>query len=1286
MFRNSRPEQPTQALLRALGGLSRVLCALLLLLFAVGGKAVAQVSITGLSVSEASLGTEFQITGTGFGNGVPQVYLVQDGVKVKGNKLKAFAPVSDGLVVVQVKKAVAGVYHVVIDPPGNAAGSAESEDTLEILRPTIVGIEGETALFPGDELLLVVADLGTAKPAVRVAGLKAKLLSSEPFAGEGGEDLTLLSVLVPSGTPTGVWEVELSTPVGGDLLPGALVVADGNPSLGKIRLDAQIVGRGALSAKGSGVGVATSFLGPTTVSASSGGKQPLRIELVLPFVVGNEQAPQSYDGAPAVLRLFDEAGQEWLAADDDFVIDVGANRDGLVAGSFSGDVFPAEEGSGLIHLYGRFVYDGSYDLVDGGGNTSKDLDKAEPAPGVNLQVLELSGASGPTGNFQPGDTLAVTFRLAKDDGTSWHLDEMTAARGAVSGPTFNYQRVLAQVSDIVAASTDEGNDIYTYRFPVPIPATYLPPLNDSPALGPEVGELTGQPLLDGTYTLGLWFYWGYTAGEEDFRDVGTVTVDFLIGSSVASVQPREVVTTAHCNQCHSDLQFHGGTRRGVEICVLCHNSGAEDRNIASAAGGTPGTTIDLGVMIHRIHNGVHLPSVNGVGVDGNGNKDYTVEPKDYVIVSGGGTIHDYSEVAFPAWPNLVSPMPKDFGYSALGSFQAQENAILSGMTGCNICHGDPDGSGPIEAPSQGDLAYSSPRRDICQSCHDDWDPGLPYISNTGAGMPADLPDTGCNQCHPHDGSDLAVEDAHLHPLRNPDFAGGVNFNILSVDEDGLQDGDGTIDPGEKLAVTFTITDDAGVTLDASQLAGRSAVLTGPSGNRNIILPEQALPAEMLTGSQPFTINLPMRVYLEPIGTATSDPDVFATQYTPQWNVTGHLTEVRERTGFGAGSSETTGFVDAPVNYVDVVDATGFLRDDYIVIDAGNANEEYLRIQVVQGNRLWFSSPYTQAYAPGPRLDHPAGTTVDEVVLTSLTAGVDYSLDLGKGTVTELAPFDDGNPILVTYSTDFVMPETYPIALNGGPDLDERTGTWAGKSIVSGTYSLTMWGSRALTLDLHGESNSYRDGSEAVRHDFLVGEADTIEPYRLISSVATCQACHVDMQFHGGNRGGFESCFSCHSTAGAGDRPVYVAPGSPVADSTVGVTVNFREMIHKIHRGSSLALADEYVVRGFGSGFPNNFTEHKYDHVNFPAMPEGVMDCFRCHGESDAWMTPSNRQHPTEQVLAGQEWRIACGSCHDSDAEQAHIQAQTSPTTGAESCLVCHGPGNTWDVERMHKVR
>jgi hypothetical protein len=95
----------------------------------------------------------------------------------------------------------------------------------------------------------------------------------------------------------------------------------------------------------------------------------------------------------------------------------------------------------------------------------------------------------------------------------------------------------------------------------------------------------------------------------------------------------------------------------------------------------------------------------------------------------------------------------------------------------------------------------------------------------------------------------------------------------------------------------------------------------------------------------------------------------------------------------------------------------------------------------------------------------------------------------------------------------------------------------------------------------------------------------------------------------------------------------------------------------------------------------------YDEVHFPAMPSGTQDCSKCHGAaSTAWTEPDDRGHPTEQGMAVQEWTIVCGACHDSPSAQAHIETQSSPTTGAEACTTCHGLGQTWNVELMHVVR
>jgi hypothetical protein len=909
------------------------------------------------------------------------------------------------------------------------------------------------------------------------------------------------------------------------------------------------------------------------------------------------------------------------------------------------------------------------------------LTPRDDSPGVQVQILDVSGGSGAGGNFQPGDRLTVHFTIQKDDGSDWRAEEIDTARILVSGPTFNYQRVLAERSDLLSAARVNGDGSFTYTFPTPIPATYLPPLNDTASFGALDGELTGEALLAGTYTVGIYTGWNYTVDGQGFREQGDAVFDFLLGNST-TLQPRSLVSQQNCNQCHTDLQAHGGLRRNVTLCLLCHTAGAEDRNTASVAGGTPGVTIAFEVMIHKIHAGEHLPSVQGVGTLPDGTRDYTVPPESYLVMGFRDSLHDYSEVAFPAWPNLNIAMPRDTGYAALGSAErAQEDAIRTGVTSCYVCHGDPDGAGPLTEPAQGPVAYSQPSRGACGSCHDDVDWTLPYESNLMQ-MPAQDDDSACVLCHAPSGDALAVRDAHLHPLRDPTFATGLNVELLSIDEAGMNDADGTLDPGEKLALTFQLLDDLGNEVAPTGLSMNVAV-SGPTENMNL-LHYVSFPSAALSGPQPFTTMLPERVWFEPVGLAGAGMDVLTTTGFPHWNVSGALTEVRAgAVDVGGGNSTLTTAIEGPINWIDVLNATGFARDDFVVIDRGLAGEEVLLVRQVVGNRLWFASPYTTGDNPGPRRAHTLGAAVEELALTTLTDGLEYTLDAATGTVTEAGGFTDGDTVVVTYTTDFVMPQRYPVALNGSPDLDARHGSWSGLELVDGTYTLGLWASRTLPLPLHGESNSYRETSPGVRMDFLVGSASSLAPYDLISSPENCNSCHQDMWFHGGGRRGFDTCILCHGTAGAEDRPTYVAAGAP---DTTGLTVNFRTMLHKIHRGADLANAATYEVVGFGnSPYPNNFGLTDFAEVHFPSMPDGVKDCAKCHGSSDVWREPAARERADLPAVSSLAWTVTCGACHDASSAQAHIEIMTSPS-GTESCATCHSEEDDLAVPLVHRIR
>jgi OmcA/MtrC family decaheme c-type cytochrome len=914
---------------------------------------------------------------------------------------------------------------------------------------------------------------------------------------------------------------------------------------------------------------------------------------------------------------------------------------------------------------------------------STNVPRGEDPPGITIEIKSITGATSADGTFRAGDQVTVNFTMKRTkDGTSWRLDEMASGRIMLAGPSYNYQRVIPEQQDVLTRSVTNADGTFTYTFAAPIPAVYAAPINDTLAFTDLDGELSGQPLVAGTYTIGLYSTWSYTVDGQPFRDAGNATSDFLFGGATA-LTPREVVKQDNCNQCHQSLRAHGGSRREVKLCLLCHTSGSEDRNNSSVGGGTPGVTIDFRVLIHKLHNGAHLPSVLGVATNADGSRNYRAPKKPYQVA--GNSLHDYSGINFPVWPNASVAMPRDQGYTALATAdRTTEDAIRTGVADCSVCHGDPDGVGPKTAPAQGALAYAQPSRRACASCHDDIDWSRPYTAN-GSTMPAQANDSACLLCHGAVSNALSPEKAHLHPLADPAFNAGLKFELSSLVEAGTHNNDGTLDPGEKVAITFRMLDDKGAVVAPSAVASISAVMDGPTTNSNLLL-NGSIPTAALTGTPPYTVNLPQTVYLEMVGSSTTTlGDEFTTIRTPHWDVTGAVTSLWVRTATAGGSTLTTSAVTAPQNWIDVADATGLGRNDWIALDEGQSTRlEYLQIQTVEGNRLWFSSPASSTYAYGAQKEHSVGAKVVEVTLTPKVKNTDYRLEPATGKITELTEFGDGNAVIVTYTADFVMPAQYGLALNDAPALDETAGEWAGKPLVDGTYAVTLWGSRNLTLSLFGETNSYRGTSNGARKEFLVGSATQLRPYELIASGANCNACHQEVLFHGGGRRSFETCIACHGTAGSEDRPRYVAPNAPATD---GVTINFRTMLHKIHMGEDLANASSYTLVGFGSGaYPNNYTAHTYESIVFPALPGGVSNCTTCHGANNtAWLEPMERKHPTAQNKPVQAWRAVCGACHDSDAATAHIDVMTSGS-GAESCTVCHDPDKEWHVRLVHKVR
>lgn len=421
----------------------------------------------------------------------------------------------------------------------------------------------------------------------------------------------------------------------------------------------------------------------------------------------------------------------------------------------------------------------------------------------------------------------------------------------MSGPTFNYQRVIEEQTDLRSASVYEGNGVWAYTFSVAIPSTYLAPINDSTSL--TDGELTGQTLLAGTYSVGMQLDGTYQdINGQEFTDAGTAVSDFLFGGAT-TLAPREVSQADNCNVCHTELRAHDNKRKDVRLCVLCHTAGAEDSN---ESGATPGTTIEFKVMIHKLHNGSHLPSVLGVSTNTSGTRVYpstVADTKPLEYVDDEGHVADFSAATFPVWPNLNVAMPKDLGYSALAgtdpdgsagpllSAKGCEDQIRTGATACAKCHGDPDANGSLTAPEQGQLAFAQPSRRACGACHDDIDWSRPYVAN-GATMDPQPDDSGCIDCHKDTAANqtdvslkpLSVTEAHLHPLLAPAIDPGVNSVISSIS--GGTGPNSRFQNGDTPTVTFSLTNDGGSDIGLATMDSCSTFFFGPTTNRQLVMP------------------------------------------------------------------------------------------------------------------------------------------------------------------------------------------------------------------------------------------------------------------------------------------------------------------------------------------------------------------------------------------------------------------------------------------------------------------
>ncbi len=729
---------------------------------------------------------------------------------------------------------------------------------------------------------------------------------------------------------------------------------------------------------------------------------------------------------------------------------------------------------------------------------------------------------------------------------------------------------------------------------------------------------------------------------------GEGDLDF-VPNGAAVTETRNIVLTATCKKCHGpEFAGHGGDRVTVEGCVTCHSPDGKDAQ--------SGESIEMAVMIHKIHAGNELDSV--AGPDGhyydnpNTPANETTDNGKYILWGNGVRPVSWEGAAFPAV-----------------------------LANCQACH---TGSG-VDA----DNWKTVPSRAACGSCHDsiDWASGL----NHGGGSAAN--DDFCAGCH-HSSSTSPLSVTQAHDWTKKDIRNIPEYNVALTTDTPSR---GYYINGESPVISIALTDaktgavivPSTVVRDAS---GEGCIpLTGSEGTECTVPNDNLFTAASIYVTGPRAQRIPRLTY-------NARAKVTSASVGP-WNLSagGSLGLIMdsnmplltynvaaEYEGYGADEL-VSGAITVPYDNSFFPDNTAATPTQ--VAAWLNANERFAQRAIA------YVENYPATDVVGRLSIRSRGVlaiNADNVV-TKVTANPNVSIvGTGPGGVAMFASNAygvSGSAASAFQRSATATAATDPKANFAGPTAITYTLDPV-DDLVPGTYVINVeFANRG-----RGPGNAaeppyvdYRTPSVAVA-TFQVKKAAVDLPI-----ARGCDACHwsdagtgfvLDYPRHNKpfTDNAVEQCGGCHDYNSnqnsawtypyppASGAPVGAPPsptgGNPLSGFGGGHPISKR--VHAVHNGSALNYPTITVAHEETAAFGRNWR------ITFPM---DIRNCESCHPgpyegtagakTSGTWMTNPNR--------------LACMGCHDSDAATGHMQGQTyDPTPNApfsgderETCKSCH---------------
>jgi OmcA/MtrC family decaheme c-type cytochrome len=320
-------------------------------------------------------------------------------------------------------------------------------------------------------------------------------------------------------------------------------------------------------------------------------------------------------------------------------------------------------------------------------------------PVVDFSVVDREGFPV-TGIDQASFTIAKLVPGQSGDSNAWQSYINRVEQPGVGDWPGTEPRIQA-VAESTGVLEDNGDGTYRYTFATDLTAVTAP---IAVTYQPELTHLVGVE-LDGS-----------ARGANAIYSFQPST-----GNTVG-IADRRIVSQETCASCHgTSLAAHGGRRVDAEYCVACHNPGTTDAQSDES--------LDLRVMVHRIHMGADLPG----------------EP--YVLWGFGNSRNDFSDVAHP-----------------------------QDVRNCLNCH-DPENPRTPQALQ----IQTQPSIAACGSCHADvnFETGENHIR--GENLP--VANDACTACHSTGGIAGSVLESHAIPakLASKEF----QLNVLDLE---LQEG------------------------------------------------------------------------------------------------------------------------------------------------------------------------------------------------------------------------------------------------------------------------------------------------------------------------------------------------------------------------------------------------------------------------------------------------------------------------------------------------------------------